>query len=78
MCIRDSSFGTPTAGFASANMLYDFPDGSVLMLTMAKDKARTGEEFAEDPVAPDTPTNTGDAALDEAKAWLHAEHGCEA
>lgn len=72
------SFGTPTAGFASANMVYDFPDGSELMLTVAKDKARTGEEFSEDPVAPDTPTDSGDAALDEAKAWLHAEHGCEA
>ncbi|WP_408911580.1 S41 family peptidase [Corynebacterium gottingense] len=70
------SFGSPTAGFASANMVYDFPDGSVLMLTIAKDKARTGEEFAEYPIQPDSPTATGDEALDEAKAWLREQHGC--
>ena len=72
------SFGTPTAGFASANTVYDFPDGSVLMLTIAKDKARTGEEFAEDPIQPDSPTATADEALDEAKAWLREQHGCGA
>lgn len=72
------SFGTPTAGFASANMVYDFPDGSVLMLTIAKDKARTGEEFAEDPIEPDSPTVTADEALDEAKAWLREQHDCGA
>lgn len=65
------SFGAPTAGYASANMVYDFPDGSVLMLTIAKDKARTGEIFSEDPVQPDEPGDE-DAAL----AWLAEEHGC--
>lgn len=65
------SFGAPTAGYASANMVYDFPDGSALMLTIAKDKARTGEIFSEDPVQPDEPGDE-DAAL----AWLAEEHGC--
>ena len=65
------SFGAPTAGYASANMVYDFPDGSALMLTIAKDKARTGEIFSEDPVQPDEPGGE-DAAL----AWLAEEHGC--
>lgn len=65
------SFGAPTAGYASANMVYDFPDGSALMLTIAKDKARTGEIFSEDPIQPDKPGDE-DAAL----AWLAEEHGC--
>ena len=65
------SFGAPTAGYASANMVYDFPDGSALMLTIAKDKARTGEIFSEDPIQPDEPGDE-DAAL----AWLAAEHSC--
>lgn len=72
------SFGEPTAGFASANMVYDFPDSSLLMLTVAKDKARTGEVFAEDPIVPDTRTASADEALDEAKGWLRTEHGCGA
>ena len=66
------SFGAPTAGYASANMVYDFPDGSALMLTIAKDKARTGEVFSEDPIQPDEPGGE-DAAL----AWLAAEHSCK-
>ena len=65
------SFGAPTAGYASANMVYDFPDGSSLMLTIAKDRARTGETFAEDPIHPDA--GGGEA---EALAWLAEEHGC--
>ena len=65
------SFGVPTAGYASANMVYDFPDGSALMLTIAKYKARTGEIFSEDPVQPD---ELGDE--DAALAWLAEEHGC--
>ena len=49
------TFGEPTAGYASANVVLDYPDSRSLMLTTAKDKACTGEEFAEDPIAPDTP-----------------------
>lgn len=62
-----SSFGTRTAGFASANTVYDFPDGSSLMLTIAKDKARTGEEFSEEPVQPDVVTEQSEQ---DARAWL--------
>ena len=58
------TFGEPTAGYASANVVIDYPDGRSLMLTVAKDVARTGEEFAEDPVAPDAP-------LSELDGWLH-------
>ena len=68
---RSRSFGAPTAGYASANMVYDFPDGSSLMLTIAKDRARTGETFAEDPIRPDAGGSEADAL-----AWLAEEHGC--
>lgn len=68
---RSRSFGEPTAGYASANMVYDFPDGSNLMLTIAKDRARTGETFAEDPIHPDAGGSEADAL-----AWLAEEHGC--
>ena len=62
------TFGEPTAGYASANMVIDYPDGRSLMLTTAKDKARTGEEFAEDPIAPDAPES-------ELDPWLASHCG---
>lgn len=71
------SFGTPTAGFASANNVYEFPDGSELMLTTARNRDRTGQTYAEDPIEPDTKTGSSDAALAAAKTWLREEHGCE-
>ncbi|MCG7458360.1 S41 family peptidase [Corynebacterium sp. LaCa117] len=57
------TFGEPTAGYASANVVLDYPDSRSLMLTTAKDKACTGEEFAEDPIAPDTPESELDGSL---------------
>lgn len=66
------TFGVPTAGYASANTVYDYPDGSELMLTIAKNKARTGEVFNEDPIAPDVETDDPEAA---AREWL-TESGC--
>lgn len=60
------SFGEPTAGYASANTVYDFPDGRSLMLTIAKDKARTGEVFNDEPIQPD-------ASLAELNAWLKSQ-----
>lgn len=68
---QSRSFGTPTAGYASANTVYDFPDGSSLMLTIAKDKARTGETFAEDPIEPDV-----QGGQEQALQWLRDEHNC--
>ncbi|SDS65063.1 S41 family peptidase [Corynebacterium timonense] len=69
---RSRSFGEPTAGFASANMVVDLYDGASVMITTAKDRARTGEEFAEDPVRPDVATNDAER---EAVAWLEGQ-GC--
>lgn len=68
------SFGSPTAGYASANLALDLYDEAELMITTAKDKARTGEEFAEDPIMPDEVT--ADAETEAAAlAWL-ADQGC--
>lgn len=72
---RSRSFGSPTAGYASSNSVFDFPDGSVLVITQAWDKARTGEVFGEDPVPPDTDA-PGDTTMPAAKEWLRAEYGC--
>ena len=61
------TFGQPTAGFTSANVPIEMPDGASLVITMAKDVARTGEEFAEEPINPDVTT---DKPAEEAAAWL--------
>ena len=50
------------------NVVLDYPDGRSLMLTTAKDKACTGEEFVEDPIAPDAPES-------ELDGWLASHCG---
>ena len=62
-------FGAPTAGYASANAPFPMPDGSKLVLTTSCDVARTGEEFCDDPIAPDVQTET---PLEDALAWLNS------
>ncbi len=60
-------FGSPTAGYASANESIMFDNGSILALTVSCDIARTGEVFCEDPIVPDV----GSASPEEdAVAWL--------
>lgn len=70
------SFGAPTAGYASANVVHEFPGGAKLMLTMAKDRDRTGAVHMDDPVQPDEVTgpSPGDAET-AALAWL-STRGC--
>ncbi len=60
-------FGAPTAGYASSNVPYPMPDGSKLVLTVGSDVARTGEEFCDDPIAPDSLTTT---PMEDALNWL--------
>lgn len=61
------TFGAPTAGYTSVNMLYSLYDGAQLYLTVAFDKARTGEVFEETPIEPDVVT---DSPLEAALEWL--------
>ena len=61
------SFGSPTAGYASANSSFPMPDGSMLVLTTGCDVARTGEVFCDDPIEPDAIT---ESPIEEALAWI--------
>ena len=61
------TFGAPTAGYTSVNMLYNMYDGAQMYLTVAFDKARTGEIFKETSIEPDIAT---DSPLEAALEWL--------
>lgn len=71
LCFRGlenvKTFGAPTAGYTSVNMLYSLYDGAQLYLTVAFDKARTGEVFEETPIEPDVVT---DSPFEAALEWL--------
>ncbi|MCR5423970.1 MAG: S41 family peptidase [Bacteroidales bacterium] len=61
------TFGEPSAGYCSCNDLFRLYDGCVMQLTTGTVRARTGEEFCEDPIAPDVLSDNPVAA---AKAWI--------
>lgn len=61
------TFGTPTAGYASANASYALSDGYTLVLTVGKEIARTGEVFCDDPIEPDMFT---EKPLEDALIWI--------
>ena len=73
LCFRElentRTFGAPTAGYTSVNMLYSLYDGAQLYLTVAFDKARTGEIFKETSIEPDVAT---DSPLEAALEWLRS------
>ncbi len=60
-------FGSPTAGYVSANRPFRLLSGDQLVLTTGCDVARTGEEFCDDPIQPDVPS---DSPLQSALQWL--------
>ena len=61
------TFGTPTAGYASANIVKALADGYTLLITTSCDMARTGEIFCDAPIEPDVLTQT---PLKDAVAWI--------
>jgi len=71
LCFRGQdnarTFGTETAGYASANTPFAMPDGSSLVLTTGCDVARTDEVFCDEPITPDVPTSSPEA---DAVSWL--------
>lgn len=73
LCFRGlenvKTFGAPTTGYTSVNMLYSLYDGAQMYLTVAFDKARTGEIFKETPIEPDVAT---DSPLEAALEWLRS------
>ena len=60
-------FGSPTAGYASANESIILSDGSHLALTVSCDITRTGEVFCDDPITPDVETVSPE---EDAISWL--------
>lgn len=72
---RSQSFGAPTSGLASSNAIFDFPDGSALVITDGYFVARTGETFEYVSVPPDVDARLSET-LPAAKRWLAEEHGC--
>jgi len=74
ICFRGLSnvrtFGSSTAGYASANRTFDMGDGSILVITTSCDVARTGEVFCDDPIVPDVLTNE---PMDAALEWLRMD-----
>lgn len=73
LCFRGlenvKTFGAPTAGYTSVNMLYSLYDGAQMYLTVAFDKARTGEIFKETSIEPNVAT---DSPLEAALEWLRS------
>lgn len=73
LCFRGlenvKTFGAPTAGYTSVNMLYSLYDGAQMYLTVAFDKACTGEIFKETSIEPDVAT---DSPLEAALEWLRS------
>ena len=73
LCFRGlenvKTFGAPTAGYTSVNMPYSLYDGAQMYLTVAFDKARTGEIFKETSIEPDVAT---DSPLEAALEWLRS------
>lgn len=69
-----ASFGEPSAGYASANMVHRLDDGALLVLTVAHFVDRDGTELPEAPLAPDHEVAAAQAP-DAARAWL-GEQGC--
>ena len=63
------TFGSSTAGYASANIPFQLSDGYTMVLTISQDVARTGEVFCDDPIAPDVQTG---APLEDALAWIQS------
>lgn len=73
LCFRGlenvKTFGAPTAGYTSVNILYSLYDGAQMYLSVAFDKARTGEIFKETSIEPDVAT---DSPLKAALEWLRS------
>ena len=65
------TFGSPTAGYASANITKFLADGYMLVITNACDMARTGEVFCDNPIEPDVRTDT---PLEDAVSWIESRN----
>ena len=63
------TFGQPTAGYASVNTAIPLYTGRTMVLTVGTTTARTGEEFGDEPIAPDE-IREADEAPAAAQEWI--------
>lgn len=62
------TFGMPTAGYASSNVVYKLYDKAQLLVTVGSDVDRNGNVYCEDPIEPDVET---DDPVKEAVKWIN-------
>ena len=65
-------FGTPSAGYVTANQPIALPDGAIIAMTTGWGLDRTGKKYL-DRIDPDEETGAGAAAEDAAVKWLAAQ-----
>jgi C-terminal processing protease CtpA/Prc len=65
-------FGSPSAGYVTANHAAPLSDGAVIVMTGAWGIDRTGKKYL-DRIEPDEDTGPGSAAIDAAVKWLSAQ-----
>lgn len=68
------SFGAPTAGYTAENRVYNFPDGSQLVLTKTEVMDREEKVYGDRPIKPDEIRE--DDPMKAAKAWIYNTTGC--
>jgi len=64
------TFGSDSAGYCSSNYTKYMYDGACILLTTGKDVDRLGNEYCEDPIAPDV---YSDEPVEAARAWIYQE-----
>lgn len=78
---RTRTFGTPTAGFSTANEGYPLPDGAQIFLTIAVMADRSGRSYGgalnPDVLMTASDSTSPDPTLSAAMRWLGGEPECE-
>ena len=61
------TFGKPTAGYTTGNMVYSLYDGATIQLTVSRVIDRKGNRYENTPIEPDIAATT---PLNDARTWL--------
>ncbi|WP_275655875.1 S41 family peptidase [Streptococcus anginosus] len=61
------TFGKPTAGYTTGNMVYSLYDGATIQLTVSRIIDRKGNRYENTPIEPDIAATT---PLNDARTWL--------
>ena len=70
---RAATFGGPTAGYATGNLVFELADGAKLLVANVADADRAGRVYGDRPIAPDFPAPDPEAA---AGKWLRKRGAC--